>query len=210
MNVKCYKKTLLTSALIALSLVIQACGRNVSPEPACNFVQNAKLQRVSWNGRMAKMYIHSSVPSEYHATIKEAADVWNQKIGNMVISIESTVGGSRTPSQDGYNIIYWMTDWEKEKKSEQARTTIYWSGSKIYEADIRINAEYHNFFITDHAIGGRVDFKSLLVHEFGHVLGLAHVSQGNPSVMQAYLANGVTRRSLTDLDKSSLLCEYGH
>ncbi|MCB0357121.1 MAG: matrixin family metalloprotease, partial [Bdellovibrionales bacterium] len=209
MKVMQKKQLIIGLILISSTLLLQACGRNIDPEPSCNFVQNSKLQRVSWKNKSAKMYIHSSVPTKYHQTIRNAAKKWNDELGYTVISIEASVGGTSLPSKDGYNIIYWLTDWDSEKKSEQARTTIYWTGSKIYEADIRINAKNHKFSTTPETLNGHVDFYSLLVHEMGHVLGLAHVPQEKQSVMQAYLANGVERRKLTEVDQSSLKCEYG-
>ncbi len=189
---------------------MQACGVDIKPEPSCNFVQNSKLQRVSWKGQLAKMYIHSSVPVQFHRNIREAAEVWNQQVGYKVISIESIVSGKASPSQDGYNIIYWMSSvWEANKKTEQARTTIYWKGSHIYEADIRINAKNHRFSSEIGPLNTKVDFYSLMVHEFGHVLGLAHVNEEKPSVMHAHLSNGKERRELYSLDKDTLSCEYG-
>ena len=189
--------------------MLQACGVDVDPEPSCNFVQNSKLQRVSWKGQIAKMYIHQSVPVEFHKTIKSAADVWNQEVGYKVISIESVVNGSGAPSQDGYNIIYWMNQWDSQKSEEQARTTIYWKGPYIYEADMRINAKNHSYSILSDAPTSQVDFHSLIVHEMGHVLGLSHISNETPSVMHPNLSTGYERRSLTKVDKNSLNCEYG-
>ena len=209
MKVTVIQRSFFTIMVLAGALLIQACGRDIDPEPPCNFVQNSRLQRVSWKGKVAKMYIHSSVPTKYHQAIRDAADEWNKKVGRTVISIEAVVGGASKPSQDGYNIIYWLTDWEENKKSEQARTTIYWTGSRIYEADIRINASNHKFSITEEPQKGHVDFFSLLVHEDGHVLGLAHVEPKKESVMHAYLANGVERRDLSKEDESSVKCEYG-
>ncbi|MCB0391615.1 MAG: matrixin family metalloprotease [Bdellovibrionales bacterium] len=210
MNARVSKRSFYTTFLIiASALFIQACGNNIDPEPSCNFVQNSKMKRVSWKGGSVKMYIHSSVPTKYHTAIKDAAEVWNHQLGYKIISIEATVGGENRPKQDNYNIIYWLSDWEENKKSEQARTTIYWTGSRIYEADIRINGSNHRFSATEDAINGHIDFKSLLIHELGHVIGLAHVEPTNKSVMHAYLANGVERRKLTEVDESSLKCEYG-
>ena len=210
MNVSYKNKNLVKYLILFVSAVLlQSCGFEVEPEDPCNFVQNSKLQRVSWKGKPAKMYIHNSVPSEYHKSIKDAAEVWNLEVGYEVISIESVVTGSGTPKQDGYNVIYWMSTWDENKKSEQARTTIYWKGSHIYEADIRINAKHHRFSNAEEPLQTRVDFNSLMVHEMGHVLGLAHIPQGTQSVMQAYLSNGVERRNLFKVDENTLSCEYG-
>lgn len=210
MKYKAHRKYIVRLFLLALvASLIQACGVEIDPEPSCNFVQNSKLQRVSWKGQVAKMYIHQSVPQEYHKTIKDAAEVWNKEVGYKIISIESVVNGSETPTQDGYNIIYWMKNWDTSKSVEQARTTIYWKGPYIYEADMRVNAKNHQYSVLTDTPGGQVDFHSLIVHEMGHVLGLAHVTPQTPSVMHAHLSNGLERRNLTKVDKSSLSCEYG-
>ena len=178
------------TSLIAVAILLQACGKEISPEPSCNFVQNSKMQRVSWKDEVVKMYIHKSVPIEAHNLIRSSANEWNHQLGYNAISIETVVGGNGTPSKDGYNIIYWMRSWDENKKTEQARTTIYWKGSQIYEADIRINAKYHSFSYSSEVEPQKVDFKSLMVHEMGHVLGLAHVEPQTQSVMHAYLQHG--------------------
>ena len=204
------KKISLGLVLMASALLIQACGRNLDPEASCNFVQNSQMQRVSWQDRQARFYIHDSLPQEYHQAVKNAANRWNLVVGREIIKIESSVGGSINPGRDGYNIIYFFfNNWEDNRKSEQARTTIYWSGKRIYEADIRINNEDHNFSAETNAVAGKVDLESLLVHEFGHVLGLAHVPSSQTSVMLANLANGDPRRDISDFDKGNLQCEYG-
>ena len=197
--------------VLAVALILQACGRQLSPESSCNFVQNSQKQRVSWKNGLARMYIHESVPREYFEAIYRAAEVWNQQIGREVISIEAVVGGSGVSAQDGYNIIYYMKTWDEAKASEQARTTIYWSGDRIYEADVRINGSgnYHLFAAGPELESGKVDMESLIIHEFGHVLGLAHTNGAQESVMQAFLSSGIDRREVTEFDDSSLSCEYG-
>jgi len=79
---------------------------------------------------------------------------------------------------------------------EQARTTIYWKGSSIDEADVRVNAHDFHYSIDDITPQDKVDFESLIIHEMGHVLGLQHIEKGHRSVMEALLASGdSTRRS---------------
>ena len=117
------------------------------------------------------MHIDSGVPNAYYNAIHAAADKWNLAIGREVIKIGGVVQTDGVPKQDGANVIYVLRSWEPERTNEQARTTVYWAGDRIFEADVRINAHDFDFF-TDTPVAGKVDIQSLILHEFGHVLGL--------------------------------------
>ena len=196
----------LVSFLLVASLVtLQACGRNSRPEEACNFVQNSEAHRVSWeNNTPAQLWIDYSVPSQFVPIIEAAVDQWNQSHGRELLRIAGRreVGEA---AQDGESAIYWMSSWEANRRYEQARTTVYWSGDRIYEADIRINAR--DFTYSNGGYAGTIDFESLLVHELGHVLGLAH-NEDYGSVMAKALASDTERREPGTVDVRSLQCEY--
>jgi predicted Zn-dependent protease len=100
-----------------------------------------------------------------------------------------------------------MNTWEADKPSEQARTSIYWAGNTIQEADLRINNKNFSFYIDSPAKDTDVQLTSLLVHELGHVLGLKHNDQ-EPSVMATYLAMHTIRKDLSAQDLTSIECEY--
>jgi hypothetical protein len=208
-----FKGVALILIVLLGSVLTQACSRPKSPEASCNFVQNPEQQRVSWQKHLpVKLYLHESVPNSAYAAIDRAIKEYNDKLGGgqeIFRIIARGVGGDLNPHKDGYSMVYWFTDWDQSRSTEQARTTIYWSGTEIFEADIRINADPDNFsyyYGEDSNISG-VDLMSLLVHELGHVLGLAHnVSSG--SVMNFTLDNGQERRKLGALDLTSLKCEY--
>ncbi|MCM2281360.1 MAG: matrixin family metalloprotease [Bdellovibrionaceae bacterium] len=193
---------LLSSAVLALN----ACGRQQGPEESCNFVQNSSVQRVSWGEQTPIiLYVDKSVPPEYFGAIEQAVEQWNSARGRGLIKIGGWINSSAGPARDGANVIYWLREWEADRPFEQARTSVYWAGDRIYETDIRVNEK--NF---DYAIGpvaGTVDIVSLMVHEIGHVLGLAHLDK-EPSVMATSLANATERRLPTATDIQSLKCEY--
>lgn len=193
-------------------ILVQACGRKLPQEAPCNFVQNQDLQRVSWDRNLpVTLYLDSSVPSDYQSAIVAAVDKWNEvgrkiRVGNFFQLLGSSPGSS-SPRQDGYNKIYVLNSWEDSKRTEQARTTVYWSGNRIYEADIRINREDFDYYFSDTPDYSKVHLESLMVHELGHVLGLAHNST-TESVMQVTLANGKSRVDPGNIDVNSLKCEY--
>lgn len=203
------KPLFLTGFGFCMLLLLSACGPDLKPEQSCNFVQNSNLQRVAWKSEVIKMYIHDSVPSEFRDAIKKAAEDWNSIAKNHLIQIESVVGGAVNPARDGYNVIYYITNnWDNDRETEQARTTIYWSGKRIFEADIKINAQDHIFTAQSVPENSKVDMESLILHEFGHVFGLAHVSGEKPSVMHPQLSSGVSRRKISEFDKADMSCEY--
>ncbi len=189
----------------------QACSRPLEPQPSCNFVQNSNLQRVSWNRNLpVKFFVHQSVPREAYAAIDRAIDEYNQHFGNgheLIRIVARGSDGDLKPSKDGSSVIYWLEQWDPKRSTEQARTTIYWAGSQIFEADIRINAAHFAYHYGEESTFREVDLTSLLVHEFGHALGLAHTSNSG-SVMNTHLGSGQDRRKLSGPDLANLSCEY--
>lgn len=210
----------LSLSLLGVLILSQACSRSLDPEPPCNFVQSTQLQRVSWksaadNNWPIELMVHASVPSESHPALEAAIAHWNkitrESVGEEAFKVEIWgVGGPTAPSQDFNNVIYWMSDWEPDLFKQQARTTIFWSGSRINEADIRINGKNFTFDFTVDPLqieSTKVDFQSLMIHELGHVLGMAH-NGDKESVMQKSLEEGKDRRTVNEVDVNSVKCEY--
>jgi hypothetical protein len=193
-------------AAIATQLTT-ACGVKSEPQASCNFVQNSDQQRVSWKGTLpVQIWIHESVPAQYHAAIMQAAAQWEYSVGKKLFTVAGIDHGPLTPSQDGKNVIYWMPTWDATRPTEQARTTIFWQDNQIQEADILVNTQNFSYSTPD-LVPNQVDFESLILHELGHSLGLQHdIVSG--SVMAAYLASDYERRTPSDFDVTSLKCEY--
>jgi hypothetical protein len=168
---------------------------------------------VSWENNIpVDLYLDASVPAEYESSIKAAINKWNaigQSVaGHNFFTLRGGNPGSAKPTQDNFSKIYVLNTWESNKSTEQARTTVYWSGNRIYEADIRINDKDFDYYFSDTTPDyTKVHLESLLIHELGHVLGLAH-TETSGSVMNASLANGKVREEPGNMDISSLKCEY--
>lgn len=195
--------------LPVMGIGLQACGPKPKDQPDCGFLQNVYGERISWKTNAPiELYLHESVPPEMYPAIEAAIQTWEQSAGRPMFRIAGyRLPGALAPKQDGVNVIYWMNTWEAEKASEQARTSVYWVGDQIREADIRVNDKNFNFYLSTPVNYSDVHLQSLLVHELGHVIGLRH-KDDTPSVMQTYLASQTMRVSLSDGDKENLKCEY--
>lgn len=194
--------------LLCISVVLVACQPKLDPEADCNFVMSSQIQRVSWKNNLPiRLYITPDVPVELRESVRIAASQWNYKLNKEAILIYEADNVPTKAAKDGVNAIYWIRDWTGTRLTEQARTTIYWTGDVIREADVLINARDHLFSPFGSLDPMKIDFTSLMVHEFGHALGLNHVD-GEPSVMATTLAYNTQRLVPTDTDVNSLECEY--
>lgn len=191
-----------------LVLILASCAKPKAQKD-CGFVQNVYGERVSWKQNApVKMFLHVSVPASFESAIRAAAESWNQAQKRELIQIESTRVSGGGPARDGKNVIYLMTTWEADRASEQGRTSLYWVGDQIQEADIRINGQNYQFYVSqDNAISPAVSAQALLLHELGHVIGLRH-NDASPSVMATYLKSNQDRTQLQESDLASLQCEY--
>lgn len=191
---------------LSLVLIIAGCSKP-KREADCGFVQNVYGERVSWKQNApVQMTLHTSVPPQFEESIRQAAETWNRAFGRTMIVIAPQRIGGTVPGRDQQNIIYYLTTWEANKASEQGRTSLYWVGDQIQEADIRINGLNYAFFGSA-PIGGAVSMESLALHELGHVLGLKH-NDSSPSVMATFLRLNQDRTQLQGSDQESLKCEY--
>ncbi len=207
---------LLALVLVIVDLRVLATPQTpLAPQPSCNFVENSRSQRISWGANLpVVMYIDQSVPPSYYDAIRAAMNEWNQSMGRQVLELGGVSQDSTGPTRDNRNVIYFMKDWELNRTFEQARTTVYWADEQISEADIRVNTRDFTYSGSPIPVVGQVDFQSLMVHEMGHVLGLAHTSVSG-SVMvktlpaaQGRLPSDILRRKVGEYDLRSISCEY--
>lgn len=211
-------KLLRAILVLLLVLSIQACAPK--PQEDCGFVQNVYGERISWQSDVpVTMQLHADIPESMVPAILSAAESWEKTAGRKLFNIVTypRYTGPINPHKDGVNVIYFMKTWEANRSSEQGRTSVYWIGDLIKEADIRLNGLDFGFYWNDQTLTrsektsrlgqAPVNFEALVLHELGHVLGLKH-KDTNGSVMATYLASGDDRVNVAGVDETALRCEY--
>lgn len=203
--------------LLIMTAAIGFSACSPKPQSDCGYVQNVYGERISWKGQVPiTMVLNESVPKEYEQAIVNAAETWNRTLGKTIFQIDLSKReqGTTTTRKDTKNVIYFYDHWEADRPNEQARTSIYWKGDLIEEADIRVNAVNFNFYSlanesanVNSVSTGAVNIESLIIHEMGHVLGLRH-NDKSTSVMATYLKSNTDRVKLSEADMKSLKCEY--
>jgi hypothetical protein len=79
---------------------------------------------------------------------------------------------------------------------------------EIYDADMEINATGKNLSITDTVQANGFDLLSVITHEAGHFLGLAHATSNTATMFASYKPGTTTLRSLTSDDIDGLCAIY--
>ena len=206
--------------LASMQIFLSGCAPKKSED--CGFVQNVYGQRISWKQNLPiQLVISSTVYADLKPAIYRAAATWERQVGRKVFELIEESSGSVKPSRDKKNAIYFLSEWESDRKSEQGRTSVYWAGDEIQEADIRINVADFTFYDQDPKQLVRVqnnnlnmksdnmgyNFEALILHELGHFLGLKHREDGG-TVMATYLSANTDRVNVAQVDVESVQCEY--
>jgi len=178
-------------------------------EDGCGFVQNSYGARVSWKSHLpVRIQVDPQWPIEFFESAVRAADKWNSTVGSKLIELEKLPQGAEAdPLQDVISGLYWRTEWSSEKNNQQAVTTLFYRGNQINEGDVKVNAKDFEFFVNDPNSNRQVHMESLLLHEFGHLMGLRHATLW-PTVMWSTLASSTRRDVISEKDLESMKCEY--
>jgi len=208
--------------LSLLILLVFGCAKEPPAQESCNFVQNQFGRRVSWARLPIQFYADSSVTDRQFHVIRESMQVWNDHFDRPVFEMIGRAPQLPTPRlnpdgkvlPDGFNGLYIASEGDFENstfRDEQARASISFRGDFIYECDILVDGSEKFFYENEDGpmAQGRIHFKSLIIHELGHCLGLDHIEEVN-SVMAPILPPGFhpSRVELSETDFESLACQY--
>jgi len=182
----------------------------------------------SWNKTYDWWFRASTVPSGYDAGNVETAlrrgvqhitnSYNNCGLGDAVsataayqgrtstaTNIVSTTSSVTCGKNDGKNVVAFGA-----LPSQYLGITCYWyDGNKhAIEADVKLNGAYHKWFTGNAVPSGcsnRFSIESTATHEFGHVFGLAHVSESSHGNLTMSPVMGPCTMSPATLGKGDVL-----
>lgn len=157
--------------------------------------------------------------SEAAALARRAFDAWEGVdcgggLGPSVAAVD--VGpvscGAAEYSQDkgNVNVIAFRDDaWPYAGgKGTLALTTVTYNieTGAIYDADVELNSEHVEFSTGDEGV--KSDLLSILTHELGHFLGLAHSAEGQATMNPSYVVGTIALRDLDEDDAAGICAAY--
>lgn len=223
-------------ALLSSLLMFQvSCGVSVARSHIDEYLDGSDLRSnnvgsafhtsTGWT-EPTDFYVDSAASDQIIEASELAALSWNDSIGYDILSFAGLVESNRGESlysslDDDLVVVYTEDQWSTTTgKSSSTLATTVWENAldsdAIVKSDIILNTEnYHYQNSTDMAETLEkevVDTETILVHEFGHLLGLDHVSveQDDLSVMnpKTYIGLNVYSRELSEGDISNIQTLY--
>lgn len=178
-----------------------------------------------WATLPVKLQLDKQFSSRQVAGIVAAANVWNDAVGDQILTFlpKRVVPVNKDLNDlldDNVNSVVLERNWCKTGKSTNVLGTTVWNNDgdprMIATADIELNFQFYGEDDANRAKPDRyrevVDIETLMVHEFGHMLGLTHIYStfDQESIMEPslYIGEGVTRRHLSKGDLARIRYLY--
>ncbi len=218
--------------------LLAACGKQVSQRNAIeDHTTSQRAESVgvsspfhSYSGWKQVVSFHAS-DSASDAVVEaciQAASTWNDTIGRDVLGFAGTVtalrkSGLYSSLEDDLTIVYPVSDWHASTgKANTTLATTVWENAtdsdRIVKGDVLLNTQEYIFVdaLKVHTDSNNqlpvVDAQTVILHEFGHLLGLEHVSVEDDidSIMHArtYVGAGVASRIPSAQDVTNIRSIY--
>ena len=189
-------------------LLLSSCLGEVLP--ITHIQEDHKHKVLKFNDHVIK---HNSLPVDlkiYEKSEKQhkygfikGVKIWNEAWAKAGHDTPLFIISGETDSEygaDGQNVLYSKHFAKKHltKKQQAQNNHFYNNYGVVKDADIIINTfNFFHFYSWRDQNNSRVDFVSLVVHELGHNLGLAHDTNDEENIMYPYLDYGQIRLNIS-------------
>ena len=176
-----------------------------TPPPAgdvCSGAAPYTLAGYHWAGAAATYAYGSSLPSAWRGSADAAAATWNAAGSKLKIARDPVAGGADAV-KDGKSVVCFGT-----LPSGILGTTYTWYNTSTHvvsEADIKLTSAIP---MTLGGSASSVDVQSVLTHEFGHFVGLDHVTDITQTMYPSIPNNSTIYRTLCDGDELGIRTVY--
>lgn len=179
-----------------------------------------------WKGACVTYSVQKDATSEVslavaEATIGRSFATWSSSTcaDGTPVGIQTVARGPVECSEVRYNrdgpnqnlIVFREASWPyADVSSTLALTTVTFTADtgEIFDADIEINATNGQLSVTDPVPSREFDLESVMTHEVGHFLGLAHATETAATMFARYEPGTASLRSLTADDVAGLCAMY--
>ena len=215
---------------LTLASFAVACGPNTAKRRS---IEESGVQTANASGtgdpafhsllgweKTVPFYISSEAPDDVVEAAQNAAETWGDAVGQVVLKFmgisESNRGKDLYASLDDENtFVYYENNWSTTTtKSSTTLATTVWENAtnseRIVRGDVILNSQTYTFLdalkdipkgVSEERV---VDAETVLLHEFGHLLGLDHIpeAEDSDSIMHAktFIGPNLTFRTLSDGD----------
>lgn len=169
------------------------------------------------------VYISTAFNANQRARIQDAMETWNTTcFAYDCLVFAGTTNESTYPSEDETNTVTFLStseDYLGQTYYTNKKYTFLWLNWYLEEFDMNINPSY-TWYVGENEAGismAEHDLETVALHEFGHVLGLAHVDYETYTkydgtvqsvVMYPTLGRGETKRTLSEDERLGIVDLY--
>lgn len=178
-----------------------------------------------WKGQCISYSMNQAATSQValaqaSSVMEQAFATWTSqdcsggKVGIRVSATEPVDCGEVRYNQKGSNqnvVVFRDQTWQySDPNNTLGLTTVTFNADtgEIYDADMELNGSGKNLSVGDAVPSNGYDLLSVVTHEAGHFLGLAHATDSRATMYASYKPGTATLRSLTADDVAGLCAIY--